>query len=252
MVTNPQFREFVAGRYGVDPAHPFQGLPTAQPSSEQSSDLTRSQMAYRLGVAAPDQAEGRNLLGPVGSYLSSLGNDTLRSLLLGASFGALGGAGYGLGTGRKVLPAALSGSAVGGAGSAALSEIIRAWRSLGSAGTVNQKQASVLGDDPLVAVRAALLSDGGVGSADKTALMRMLPELTAPEVSQLVGLLRTAAGAGAGIIIARYLLRLGFVGSVLSALVGGYAASRFGGSRNFYGQTTETDTDLFGRPRHVF
>ena len=247
MVHNPQFREFVAGRYGMDPAHPFQGLPTAQPSGDQSGDLTRSQMAYRLGVAAPDQLEGRNLLGPVGSYMSSLGNDTLRSLLLGASFGALGGAGYGLGTGRKTLPSALAGSAVGGLGSAALSEVIRAWRSMGSA-----KQASAFSADPLLAVRAALLSDGSVDSDSKTALMRLLPQLSSAESAQLADLLRVSAGVGAGVLIARYLLRLGFVGTVLSALVGGYAASRFGGMRNFYGQTTDTKSDLFGRSRHVF
>lgn len=251
MVHSPQFRDFVAGRYGVDPAHPFQGLPTAQPSADQSSDLTRTQMAYRLGAAAPDHLEGRNLLGPVGSYLSSLGNDTLRSLLLGASFGALGGVGYGLGTGRRVLPAALSGSAIGGAGSAALSEVIRAWQSMGTS-PAQPKQAAAFSADPLLAVRAALLADGSVDSESKTALMRMLPELSSVEATQLAGLLRTAAGAGVGVLIARYLLRLGFVGTVLSALVGGYAASRFGGTKNFYGQPADTQSDLFGRSRHVF
>lgn len=252
MVHSPQFREFVEGRYGIDPAHPFKGLPTAQPSPDQSSDLTRSQMAYRLGVAAPDQLEGRNLLGPVGSYFSSLGNDTLRSLLLGASFGALGGAGYGLGTGRKLLPAALSGSAVGGAGSAALSEIIRAWRTLGNPSVGQAKQAAAFSTDPLTEIRAALMADGSADSMTKTVIMRMLPQLTSIESSQLAAILRAAVGAGAAVLVARYLLRLGFVGSALSALVGGYAASRFGGTRNFYGQTTDTQADLFGRSRHVF
>jgi hypothetical protein len=68
------------------------------------------------------------------------------------------------------------------------------------------------------------------------------------DLSRLIG---PAVGAGIGLLVARYLLKLGVGGTALLALAGGAVGNQFSGRHDAYGQRTDTRHDPFGQARFV-
>jgi len=99
--------------------------------------------------------------------------------------------------------------------------------------------------DPRAAAAHMLSFAPGIASAERYNYMSMASRLSESDARQLLNLLRTAAGAGLGALLARFFLGKGMGRAVAGALIGGAIArltSRSSQSNN---------TDIYGRP-YVF
>lgn len=87
----------------------------------------------------------------------------------------------------------------------------------------NQNKFSSLGasQDVLAILNSKIMSDPAMDFTQKRDLMTYIQSLPSHALNQFVPLLGQLLGAGAGALIAKNLLGLGFTGSILSALAGG-------------------------------
>jgi hypothetical protein len=175
------------------------------------------------------------------------------ALPAGAALGAGGAAvGYGVGSILELLQqgqgpnwskllAALLG--IGGAGLGAY------------AGRNHTKQASFMGDPKRDLVKL-LESDLSMSFSDKAQLMLVLQGVQTQQATKILSMLRGAAGAGVGALIAKHLLGMGLGGQILLGLVGGKLGSNFGTGRKFsnnaLGERTNPGYNAFGQPFRKF
>ena len=115
----------------------------------------------------------------------------------------------------------------------------------------SEKRANYATSAPDQTIQQKLMSDASMSYTDKSMLMQQLRQLSAQQKEQLANVIGPALGAGIGVLIARYLLKLGIGGTAMLALIGGAAGAQFSGPRNTYGQRADTTQDVFGRPRYV-
>lgn len=121
---------------------------------------------------------------------------------------------------------------------------------LGSLGAgLFAKTANTLLSD-LRYISERILRDAALPEEAQSELMAALGRLKADQANDLAGLLRASAGAGVGVLVARYLLRLGLVGTSIFALLGAGLAFGLGRkNRNAFGERADSNKDPLGRPR---
>lgn len=265
--TNPEIQKFVAQQTGVDPGAAVRSmLPSAPALGYEVPQFGTSPITYQMGQSAYDSLKDKQFLKPLGAFASNLGVSNGRSAALTALALGLGGAGFGLMTGRNPVTTGLMGAGVGAAAGYGLSALTKAMdarrqfhnqnrRLMYEAGPESRKSASQYygADDPSTYVQSRLFSDTSLGSAEKAMLMSSLRVLPQAQMYTLADLLRTAGGSAIGYLIAKFLLNAGSMGQALGA-VGGGLMGMYGGSRpphDTFGQSMDPGTDVFGRMRFV-
>lgn len=89
-------------------------------------------------------------------------------------------------------------------------------------------------------------SDGHLPPDTKQELLAAISTLPEDQVDHLSKLLRTAAGAGVGALVARFLMGTGTTGTVLGGVFGGWAANRMAGP-SMLGNPGQLDhSDIYG------
>lgn len=218
-------------------------------------------LPYQLGDMFGSAVEGKQLLRPLGSYLSALGsNSGLAALMSGLGMGAAG-AGYGLLTGRDPLLWGGIGAGAGGLGGYGLSELIRYMNTKRRADAQRREAMLKSGfyvsneEDPLTYIQSKVFADSSMDSGLKSRILMTVQQLPMDQLITLAGVLRTVAGAGVGYLISRFLFNMGGVGQGISAGLGGLAGAMFGRGaslpRNAMGLDVDTGSDIFGRRRLV-
>jgi hypothetical protein len=96
-------------------------------------------------------------------------------------------------------------------------------------------------EDPQDTVRQMLAVVPGIDPSQRYDYMRMAGQLSSSDAQQLMLLLRTVAGAGAGALIARFFLGKGMGKAVAGALLGGAMA-------RLTARPQKSNTDFYGRP----
>lgn len=171
------------------------------------------------------------------------------ALPAGAALGAGGAAlGYGAGSLLELLQ--------GGRG-VNWSKILAILLGLGGAGLGayagrnHTKQASFMGNPKQDLIRM-LESDSSMSFSDKAQLMLVLQGLQVSQASQILRMLKGAAGAGVGALIAKHLLGFGLGGQILLGIIGGRVGSGMGQSNRFshnaLGERTRPGYNAFGQP----
>jgi hypothetical protein len=166
----------------------------------------------------------------------------------GAAGGLAGGAmGYGLARllntfsenedeDRPVWGGALG--ALGGAGIGAL------------LGAMREKPAALLGamSDDKDYVRWRVLNDRGTSQHEKQSLLQAIGQLDSSDIGELANVLRTAIGAGVGVLVAKFLMKAGVGGMLMGALTGGFVGARLGGPSILGTERHSAKTDAYGNP----
>lgn len=209
---------------------------SSSPYSSQQNQTNVDSISERIGHKIPQLIEKHPVMAPVGSYLSALGNHTPFATAAGATAGTGLGAALAFMMDRDVGKGALLGAGVGGLGSALASWLM----SRPSNGVA--KQASMV-QDPLMAIQSKLLGDATMGAAQKARLINALGGMSEPDLHSLAMIVRGLSGAAVGAIVAKYLLKLGLIGSIAGAALGGMLAMP--------GNSNLPSTDMFGQKRFV-
>jgi hypothetical protein len=168
--------------------------------------------------------------------------------ILGAGAGALGGTalGYGLGRAWNAVSddgednedrpqwTALIGALAGGLGGKIL-------------GDIRQKSASMLGGDRSY-IQSRLAGDYSITRQEKQSLLATLTQVDEADLAELASLLRTSIGAGAGMLIAKFLMQAGVGGMLIGALTGGFIGNRLSGPSILGTERHSDKTDAYGNP----
>ena len=124
-ITNPEFQKFVAQETGLAPMDMVRKvLPSAPPVGKAVFE-EGSPLGYQMGQALYDNLEGKQFLKPLGSFVSSLGQNSGRAAGMTALALGLGGAGFGALTDRNPLALGLIGAGVGGLAGYGASELTK-------------------------------------------------------------------------------------------------------------------------------
>jgi hypothetical protein len=213
-------------------------------------------IGYQAGKTLPSWAIGKGMLRPLRYGLDSLGTNHLAAGATGAIVGGLAGAGSALVSGGNIGRGTLTGAGTGLAGMLLASMYARnrlantpAYQLPRPARPWEEKRA--FASDPTMVIQQKLMSDGSLSYSDKSIILQQINQLDAGQKSHLADVLRTAMGAGIGVLIARYLLKFGIGGTALLGIIGGAVGSQYFGNRNAYGQRMDTSSDPFGRARYV-
>ena len=221
------------------------------------------QPGYRVGDWMGAAIEDKQLLKPVGSYMTALNsNPRMAALMSALGLGALG-AGYGMMTNRDPLLWGGIGAGVGAAGGYGLSSLMQYMEQQRNRRHLQEEQYLKKygfyvsnGEDPKTYIQSRLFADPSLDPSTKSQLILNVQQLPPDQLVSLAGLLRTAVGAGVGYLISRFLLNLGPVGKGISAGVGGLLGAMLGRGRNtqtnVFGEDVDTRFDPFGRPRLVY
>ena len=86
------------------------------------------------------------------------------------------------------------------------------------------------GPDPLTIINAKIMSDNNLTFEDRRSLMNYVSTIPTDVLQQIVPGLSSLIGAGAGALIARKLLNMGFAGTILGALIGSHIGGGLGNS----------------------
>jgi len=264
LLTNPAIQNYLRSNNNALPG-PLQNLGLLSPNRvalAPSAGTMEAGLPYQLGDMAGSVIEDKQLLKPLGSYLTTLGsNSGLSALLTGLGLGAAG-AGYGWLTGRDPLVTGGIGAGAGALGGYGLSELMqymtrqRQMKHQQRRAEMMKYSYYVLNDqDPVAYIQSKLFADSNMDSATKSRMAIAIQQLPPDQLFSLSNLLQTAAGASVGYLIARFLLNLGGVGQGISAGIGGLVGAMMGrGSslpRNAFGQEVDTSTDPFGNRRLI-
>lgn len=263
LVNNPQVQSFLT-EHGMLPSNTLHALGLGSLTQSRLPDVVRmpgtmeANPAFRLGEAAGSALENRRFLEPIGRFLGLLGsNNGASAALVSALFGAAGGAGFGALTRRDPLAWGALGAGVAGLGGLGIQQFVQARdrqrrRKLALMG----KQAFYVSNeqDPLVYIQQRLFEDRSLDSGAHLQLTQQLRQVSPQDLVTLADLLRTVAGGAVGYIVARFLLNAGGAGTMLLTGLGGLAGASMRGSgqpRNAFGQSVDTQRDVFGRSRFV-
>jgi hypothetical protein len=215
-------------------------------------------IGYQTGRTLPDFAMRKGMLRPLRHLVDNLGTNHIGAGAAGAVVGGALGAGSAMFSGGSVGRGAVAGAGAGMAGMLLASLYARNRLQQGQAFQLprpeqpwREKRAYYATSDSDQSLQQKLMSDASMSYTDKSMLMQQLRQLSAQQKEQLANAIGPALGAGIGVLIARYLLKLGIGGTAMLALIGGAAGAQFGGTRNAYGQRANTAQDVFGRPRYV-
>lgn len=216
-------------------------------------------LGYQAGSTLPNMAQQRGLLRPLRPIIDNLGTNTGASALTGAGLGGALGAGKALMTGGDVGKNTAVGAGLGAAGMLLLSAFAKnrlnntQWSQTALPEPPGRVKSSfyVAQSSATADLRNKLMQDSALGNADKTTLLNYVSQLSDNQKQDLSRLIGPVAGAGLGIVIARYLLGLGFGGTALLAIIGGAVGNSLAGSRDAYGQRIDTGHDMFGQARFV-
>jgi hypothetical protein len=194
--------------------------------------------AESLGNMAGSLASKGFVQKPIGFLLDSLVNSPVRSGLIG--MGGLGLMGYGGSKlfnwlsgkrGRKVSPTRAGGLT----GLIGLLTGVGLNRYAESQKTASFDKTAFMNSmlDPSYEIKAQLARDYTLSFNEKEELAKKVDNLDPQEASQLANILSSAGGAAIGMIIAKFLLKLGFGGQILMAVAGGHIGrSLFAEGRN--------------------
>jgi hypothetical protein len=108
--------------------------------------------------------------------------------------------------------------------------------------TGQSKKASFLDSNVDAAILNKLSQDFTLSHIAKQQLASNISSMSKSDKSGLLDLLSGVTGAGIGLVIARYLLKLGFTGQLLLTLAGGFLGSTLGGNG-----LASKDRDVYGR-----
>lgn len=109
----------------------------------------------------------------------------------------------------------------------------------------NAKTASAFGGFSDVAmINNKIMGDPTLDFQQRRQLMNLINQLPGTSISQLAPVVGSALGAGVGAIIAKYLLKMGITGTIITSILG----SRFGSSlaSHFYGPKPDTFSPFSG------
>lgn len=273
---NPEVQKFIEQQTGINPV---ESVRRALPSSivgttGQAVYPIGTPIGFQAGQGLYDAMGNKQFLKPVGDWLSNIGTNSGRSAGLTALALGLGGAGFGLATGRDPLTWGLAGAAAGGLAGYGASELSKSManhrrqRSLGNMAmmeldeqrkrrneeTMPKVSYYGMGDqDPMSFIQSKLFSDTSLGASEKAMMMASLQSMPREGATTLASILRTVGGAGVGYIIAKFLLNMGGLGQTVGAGIGGLLGSSMGSNLpvNKLGERVDTQYDLFGRRRFV-
>jgi hypothetical protein len=115
-------------------------------------------------------------------------------------------------------------------------------------GALREKAAALLGatNDDVTYVQWRVRSDPSLSSPEKQAIASALRQLGTADLAELADLLRTAAGAGVGLLVAKFLMKAGLGGMLLGALTGGFVGARMGGPSMLGNSSYSGKTDAYG------
>jgi len=221
-----------------------QNVPTVgavgEPQMVSIPGTTEGSLEYQLGAKIPELLAGKQTLKAVPDWIERAHANPLRSGMMGAGAGAGVGALLSILLQKDPRLGAMLGAGALGGGS---------WL----AGTMmnlkhkqQAKQASFYGNSgssPASFISNKIAQDGGLSFNEKTQLSGLIGQLSDGQTGELAKLLRTITGAGVGALIAKYLLKLGLGGTILSSILGGVVGSRLGGK--------SIDRDVFGNARLI-
>jgi len=216
-------------------------------------------LGYTAGSTLPNAALNAGLLRPLRPLMDNLGNNHMRAGLMGAGLGAAAGAVTSTVAGGDPTRGAAVGAGLGGVGSLLLSMYAR--RKMLNAPyfqeplpeVPHQKSAfyGVMSQDGSD-IEDRVMADNSLNYMDKTTLLRFVNGLNPERKSSLSRFIGPMAGAGVGIAVARFLLKLGIGGTALLAIVGATLGHNLtSGQSNAFGQRVSPMTDMFGQPRYV-
>ncbi len=284
-VTSPDFQRFMEQQTGVNPAETIRkalpssltdavgNMPTGYVVNPIGTPIT-----HEAGTNLYDWMSNKHFLKPVGDYVSSLGQNSGRSAMMTALALGLGGAGFGLLTGRNPLAWGALGAGAGGLAGYGMSELskamtnrkyLRAQRAMAGnewdqkrlklneeAAKMSSTKKAYYGmndQNPIAYIQSRIFADSGMASPDKTLLLSSVQNLSPQGAMTLADVLRTAGGAAVGLIVSRFLLNMGGFGQAMFSAAGGLAGSMLGSRlpRNAYGEPVDTQHDVFGQPRYV-
>jgi hypothetical protein len=216
-------------------------------------------IGYQAGRTLPDMAVRHQMLRPLRGAINNLGTNNAGAALAGAGIGGAIGAGSALVGGGNVGRRTAVGAGVGSLGMLLLSLYARnrlnntQYRQIEPPALPGRVKSSFYAvGEGSQEIGSKLLSDSGLSSADKTMLLNYVQRLPNSQKAELAHLIGPAVGAGIGIIIARYLMRLGIGGTAIMALLGaGVGRQITSGPRDAYGHVINTRRDAFGQPRFV-
>lgn len=224
---------------------PGAGIPMASPEMLAIPGTTEGSLEYQLGAKIPQLLQGKQTLAPVGDWIDNAEGNPLRSGMFGTLAGAAGGAGLGVLLGKDPQTSALLGGAGLGGASWLIGTLLNMQRK-----RLREKQmgkhASFYGNssaDPASYVSSRIALDSSLGFTEKTQLSGLVDKLSDGQTQELAKLLRAAGGAAIGALVAKYMLRLGLTGTVLSAILGGAIGSAWGNK--------SIDRDVFGNARLI-
>lgn len=219
------------------------------------ANLPQPGISERLGSGLQNWVRNTRISAPLKWTTSAMEKHPLLGLgagaLLGAGIGTVGTLGMNLWERfrNRHLPEDqrpdnnLRGSLLRGAGLTALISGLGAgglsyWHhknaSFMSGGNIANQVINKLGQDP------------SLSGMQKNQLAGMIQNLPQQQLVQLNTLLGNVTGAGIGALIAKFLLNLGFTGTVLMTLVGGAVGGLIGSSRN---QNPMQSQNMFGQSR---
>jgi len=224
---------------------PGVGVSIAEPQMLAIPGTTEGSLEYQLGAKIPQLLQDKQTLAPVGEWMDKAERNPLRSGMLGALAGGVGGAGLGILLGKDPQTSALLGSAgLGGASWLVGTLLNMQRRRLRDKQT--GKQASFYGNsstDPSSYISSRIALDPKLDFSEKTQLSGLVNRLSDGQTQELAKLIRAVGGAAIGALIAKYLLRTGLTGTILGAILGGTVGSRWGNK--------SIDRDVFGNARLI-
>lgn len=200
---------------------------------------------YQLGNWLGKLPEKRRFLAPVDRYTEWLARNPGKGSVAGGLAGA--GAGWLLSKIRGNDPTIpmLVGGGLGAGASYAGSRLFSH-----NLGIEKQSFYTHNDSDATTYIQARIANDYRLSHPQRQYLQGMLGQMSPAHRNALADTLKVAGGAGAGAIIAKFLLNLGFTGTILMSLAGAAVGSMFGGpERNAVGVANNNETDLFGRAR---
>lgn len=161
----------------------------------------------------------------------------------GLGLNALGGSGWGrrLGWGGLLLGALLGG----------LAGHYRS-QNPGTPKAASFKRSFGFNDDtsdPLPTIRERLLADPTISPDTQGTLLELVAQLSMNQLQRLRSMLGAVVGAGAGALVARFLMGAGLLGTLAGAIGGGWLGNRFAsgsGSSTLAGNGAGDRQDLYG------
>lgn len=190
-----------------------------------------SSLTYQGGGMLADQAAyGKPRLKALGNWGSDFGNNHMMAAGKGALLGALLGAGIGQWRNKQPGVGAAIGAGAGGLAAGGLSYLAK--RSSSGIDHITQ----------LIEV------DFSLPQQAKSMLVRALSGLNTNQANSLSDLIRSSLGASVGLVVARYLLGLGLIGTAALSALGGAIVYGLGQQgRNAMGERMHPELDNLGR-----